>query len=305
MSPDFERKLIGALGSDSILIAEPMALHTTFKIGGPADYLVRPTAVEQVRAVVDLCRDNGVDLRVIGLGSDLLVSDSGLRGVVMEIADNFSEINVDERGLVSAQAGASNASVARAALEAGLSGYEFASGIPGTVGGAAIMNAGAYGGEFSDVALSCVCVTREGDLLEVRADQADWGYRHSRMDDEGMIVLAVLLQLVPGDKNEIQARMDDLVERRAAKQPLEMPSAGSTFKRPEGHYAGKLIQDAGLQGTAVGGAEVSKKHAGFVVNAGGATAEDVRGLIGLIRDSVFDESGVRLEPEVRMWGFGR
>ncbi len=305
MASDFERKLVSALGSDSVLVGEPLSSHTTFKIGGPADYLVRPTTVEQVRSVVDLCREGGVDLHVIGLGSDLLVADAGLRGVVMELSDNFSEIHVDERGLVSAQAGASNASVAQAALEAGLTGYEFASGIPGTVGGAAIMNAGAYGGEFADVALSCACVTREGELREVRAAEADWGYRHSRMDDEGMVVLAVLLKLDPGDRDEIRARMDDLAQRRCAKQPLEMPSAGSTFKRPEGHYAGKLIQDAGLQGVAVGGAEVSRKHAGFVVNTGGATAEDVRGLIGLVRDSVFDESGVLLEPEVRMWGFDR
>ncbi len=305
MASDFERKLVSALGSDAVLVGEPLSSHTTFKIGGPADYLVRPTTVEQVKSVVDLCREGGVDLHVIGLGSDLLVADAGLRGVVMELSDNFSEIHVDERGLVSAQAGASNASVAQAALEAGLTGYEFASGIPGTVGGAAIMNAGAYGGEFADVALSCACVTREGELREVRAAEADWGYRHSRMDDEGMVVLAVLLKLDPGDRDEIRARMDDLAQRRCAKQPLEMPSAGSTFKRPEGHYAGKLIQDAGLQGVAVGGAEVSRKHAGFVVNTGGATAEDVRGLIGLVRDSVFDESGVLLEPEVRMWGFDR
>ncbi|MBR5260244.1 MAG: UDP-N-acetylmuramate dehydrogenase, partial [Eggerthellaceae bacterium] len=238
----------------------------------------------------------------IGLGSDLLVADEGVRGLVLKIADNLSDIRVEGTQII-AEAGASNEAVAAAAQAAGLSGYEFACGIPGTIGGAAIMNAGAYDGEFKDVAVSLTCLTPEGDVVEVSAEEADWSYRHSMMDSAGYIVLSAVLQLAEGDPEEIQARMDDLQTRRADKQPLEMPSAGSTFKRPVGYFAGKLIQDAELMGYRVGGAQVSTKHAGFVVNAGGATAADVRQLISDVQDRVFAEAGVRLEPEVRMWGF--
>lgn len=203
--------------------------------------------------------------------------------------------------LVFAQAGATNAEVAEAACAAGLAGYEFASGIPGTVGGAAVMNAGAYGGEFADVAVSVRCLTPEGAVVDVSAADAAWGYRSSLMMERGYVVLGAILRLTCDDPAVIRARMDDLAQRRDEKQPLDMPSAGSTFKRPEGHFAGKLIQDAGLQGFAVGGAQVSTKHAGFVVNTGDATAADVRILIAQIQERVEERSSVRLEPEVRLW----
>ena len=203
--------------------------------------------------------------------------------------------------LVFAQAGATNAEVAEAACAAGLAGYEFASGIPGTVGGAAVMNAGAYGGEFADVAVSVRCLTPEGAVVDVPAADAAWGYRSSLMMERGYVVLGAILRLTCDDPAVIRARMDDLAQRRDEKQPLDMPSAGSTFKRPEGHFAGKLIQDAGLQGFAVGGAQVSTKHAGFVVNTGDATAADVRILIAQIQERVEERSSVRLEPEVRLW----
>ena len=289
-------------GEENVFANEPMANHTTFKIGGPADYLVTPQSANDVRYVAECVRDHGVPLHVIGLGSDLLVADEGLRGVVIKLAENLAGIKVEGTRVI-AEAGASNEAVAFAALEAGLTGYEFASGIPGTIGGAAIMNAGAYDGQFSDVAVSLTCLTPEGDIVEVSRKEADWSYRHSMMDKCGYIVLSAVLQLSEGDPAEIRTYMDDLKQRRESKQPLEMPSAGSTFKRPEGYYAGRLIQDADLMGYTVGGAQVSTKHAGFVVNAGGATAADVRQLIADVQDRIFDMEGVRLEPEVRMWGF--
>lgn len=296
---EFLREL---LGDDAVLTDEPMSSHTTFCIGGPADALVLPRTPEQVAAVAAVCRKAGAPMHVVGLGSDLLVSDAGLRGVVLKLADNFAQIRVDGTRII-AQAGAANEDVARVACEAGLAGFEFASGIPGTIGGAAIMNAGAYGGEFKDVAHSLTCLTPDGSVVEVSAEEADWSYRHSMMDEAGYIVLKAVLELTPDSPAEIQARMDDLRQRREEKQPLEMPSAGSTFKRPEGYFAGKLIQDAGLRGFQIGGAQVSQKHTGFVVNAGGATADDVLQLIAEVQRRVFEMEGVRLEPEVRMWGF--
>lgn len=296
---EFLREL---LGDDAVLTDEPMSSHTTFCIGGPADALVLPRTVEQVAAVAAVCRKAGAPMRVVGLGSDLLVSDAGLRGVVLKLADNFAQIRVDGTRVI-AQAGAANEDVARVACEAGLAGFEFASGIPGTIGGAAIMNAGAYGGEFKDVARSLTCLTPDGSVVEVSAEEADWSYRHSMMDEAGYVVLKATLELTPDSPAEIQARMDDLRQRREEKQPLEMPSAGSTFKRPEGYFVGKLIQDAGLRGFQIGGAQVSQKHTGFMVNAGGATADDVLQLIAEVQRRVFEMEGVRLEPEVRMWGF--
>lgn len=298
---EFEGALRGIVGADGVRAEEPLSSHTTFSIGGPAEWLVEPGSVEEVRDVVSLCREAGVDWRVLGLGSNILAADAGVRGVVIKLADRFSRIEVDGC-TVRAQAGASNEAVAEAACEAGLAGYEFASGIPGTVGGAAIMNAGAYDGEFKDVAASVSCLTPAGGVVEVSADQAAWAYRRSMMFDEGYVVLGITLRLVRDDAFAVRARMDDLARRRKEKQPLEMPSAGSTFKRPVGYYAGKLIQDAGLRGYRVGGAQVSEKHTGFVVNAGGATAADVVALIADVQRRVFDDAGVRLEPEVRMWG---
>ena len=297
------RRLTACFPEECILEDEPMARHTTFEVGGPADYLVEARDEADVAAAIAAAREAGAPWHVVGCGSNLLVSDGGLRGVVVHIGPTMAGIEVDG-AVVRAQAGATNEQVARAALEAGLSGYEFASGIPGSIGGAAIMNAGAYDGEFRDVGVSVSCLTPAGAMVEVPAEQARWGYRHSMMMDEGWIVLAATLRLQPADPQQIRAKMDDLAARRSSKQPLEMPSAGSTFKRPEGYFAGKLIQDAGMRGHAVGGAQVSQKHCGFVVNAGGATAADVVNVIRDVQAAVKARFGVDLEPEVRMWGFG-
>lgn len=288
--------------SDDLLRDEPLSAHTTFRCGGPADYLVRPSDAADILAAINAAKEAEEPWWIIGCGSDLLVSDRGLRGVVIEIGARMARIEV-KGSMVYAQAGATNEAVAQAALEAGLSGYEFASGIPGSIGGAAIMNAGAYDGEFKDVAVSVTCLFPDGCVREVSAAEADWGYRHSMMSDEGLIVLAATLQLAPGNTDEIRAKMDDLAQRRSSKQPLEMASAGSTFKRPEGYFAGKLIQDAGMQGHSVGDAQVSTKHAGFVVNTGNATAEDVLQVIRDVQAAVKEQFGVTLETEVRMWGF--
>lgn len=296
----FDEKLRRIAGADAVHAEEPLAAHTTFEIGGPAQWLVEPATEEQVCAVAALCRAEGVRLRVLGLGSNVLAADAGVRGVVLKLADRFAHIEVRGSEIV-VQAGASNAAVAEAACAAGLAGYEFASGIPGTVGGAAIMNAGAYDGEFKDVAVEVRCLAPDGALVDVSAEEARWSYRHSMMNDRGYIVLGAVLRLHPDEPCAIRARMDDLRQRREEKQPLEMPSAGSTFKRPVGYFAGKLIQDAGLRGYRVGGAQVSIKHTGFVVNAGGATAADVKQLIADVQERVFACEGVRLEPEVRMW----
>lgn len=225
-----------------------------------------------------------------------------MRGVVIEIGEAMAGIRI-EGSCIYAQAGATNEAVAEAACKAGLSGYEFASGIPGSIGGATIMNAGAYDGEFKDVARKVTCLYPDESIKELNAEQADWGYRHSMMGDEGLIVLEVMLELQPDTTEAIQARMDDLAQRRASKQPLEMASAGSTFKRPTGYFAGKLIQDSGMQGHTVGGAQVSTKHAGFVVNTGNATAAEVCQVIRDVQDAVKEQFGVNLETEVKMWGF--
>ena len=296
-------EILRACADDATVLAnEPMAAHTTFRIGGPADWLVRPRSVEAAARIVRACRARGVALHVLGRGSNVLVSDAGVRGVVMEMGSDFASVDVDGCR-ITAQAGATLADVANTACDRGLAGFEFAHGIPGTVGGAAIMNAGAYGGEFKDVAVGVRCLTPEGDVVSVSAEDAAWGYRSSLLADRGYIVVEATIELSPGDPESIRATMDDLMRRRIEKQPLELPSAGSTFKRPEGHFAGQLIDEARLRGYRVGGAQVSEKHAGFVVNAGGATAADVRQVIADVQARVRETAGVDLEPEVRMWGF--
>ncbi len=288
--------------SDDLLINEPMSKHTTFRCGGPAQFFVRASSASDITAAINAAEKADTPWWIVGCGSDLLVSDAGLPGVVIEIGERMAHISIDE-SVVRVQAGATNEAVAQAALEAGLTGYEFASGIPGSVGGAAIMNAGAYDGEFKDVAASVSCLFPDGTVREIPAEKADWSYRHSMMSDEGLVVLGATLQLAAGNKDDIRAKMDDLAQRRSSKQPLEMASAGSTFKRPEGYFAGKLIQDAGMQGHSVGDAQVSTKHAGFVVNTGNATAADVLQVIRDVQAAVADQFGVTLETEVRMWGF--
>ena len=288
--------------SDDLLINEPMSKHTTFRCGGPARFFVRASNAADITAAINAAEKADTPWWIVGCGSDLLVSDAGLPGVVIEIGERMAHISIDE-SVVRVQAGATNEAVAQAALEAGLTGYEFASGIPGSVGGAAIMNAGAYDGEFKDVAASVSCLFPDGTVREIPAEKADWRYRHSTMSDEGLVVLGATLQLAAGNKEDIRAKMDDLAQRRSSKQPLEMASAGSTFKRPEGYFAGKLIQDAGMQGHSVGDAQVSTKHAGFVVNTGNATAADVLQVIRDVQAAVADQFGVTLETAVRMWGF--
>lgn len=296
------RMLTDAIDAKRLHANEPMSEHTTFKVGGPVDFFISIASVDELVAVLEACRTANAPWHVIGCGSDLLVADAGLSGVCICLGVHFCDIRIDGTRLI-AKAGATNEQVAEAACAAGLTGYEFASGIPGSIGGAAIMNAGAYDGEFAHVCTEVQCLTPDGRVITVPASEADWRYRHSMMSDEGYIILEATLQLVPWDKKQIRARMDELAEQRCAKQPLELGSAGSTFKRPLGHYAGKLIDDAGMRGHTRGGAQVSSKHCGFVVNMGTATARDVRQVIEDVQNAVFADSGVRLEPEVRMWGF--
>lgn len=304
-APSFKKSLQDIVGSQNVRPDEPLAEHTTFRIGGPAQWLVTPRSEDEVAGVVSTCEAAGIPWRVLGLGSNVLAPDEGLDGVTLLLADNFAAVEVLPGGLVRAAAGATNAAVAAAARDAGLAGYEFASGIPGTIGGAAIMNAGAYEGQFSDVAVEVRCLVPAGAeswrVANVPAPEANWGYRTSRMMREGWVVLGATLQLRADSPAAIAARMEELRERRESKQPLEMPSAGSTFKRPEGHFAGALIQEAGCQGLRVGGAQVSTKHAGFVVNVGDATAADVLALIAEVQRRVHETTGVQLEPEVRLW----
>lgn len=281
---------------------EPMSAHTTFAVGGPADAFVSIASVAELQAALAAARAANAPWHVIGCGSDLLVADAGLSGLVIHLGEHFSDVIIDGSRL-RAQAGATNEQVACIACEAGLSGYEFASGIPGSIGGAAIMNAGAYEGEFSHVAVDVTCLAPDGDIVTIPAADADWSYRHSMMSDKGHIVLEATLQLVPWNREQIRARMEDLRVRREEKQPLDLGSAGSTFKRPLGHFAGKLIDEAGMRGHMRGGAQVSTKHCGFVVNLGHASAQDVRDVIEDVQRAVLADSGVHLEPEVRMWGF--
>ncbi len=301
MSQEFAYKLEQILGKEQILREEPMRLHTTFRIGGPAQFFVIPRTQEEAAAAVRLCRSEGAPYYIIGNGSNLLVSDKGYRGVVIQLFKEFSDINI-EGTRIRAQAGASLAKIAAEALRAGLAGFEFAAGIPGTLGGACIMNAGAYGGEMKNVLLAVTVLTKDGEIREIPREELDMGYRTSRASREGWIVLGATIELARGDGKEIRAKMEDLKQRRTDKQPLEYPSAGSTFKRPEGCFAGKLIQDAGLKGLRVGDAMVSEKHSGFVVNCGNATAADVDGLIRLVQEKVREDSGITLEPEVRRLG---
>ena len=284
-----------------ILVAEPMKNHTTFRIGGPADALALPKTPEEVAEVVRFCHEHAQPYYVLGNGSNLLVSDEGYRGIVLQLYRNFNDIQVNGE-MITVQSGAMLAAVARTAYQNGLTGLEFASGIPGTIGGAVVMNAGAYGGEMKHVLREVTVLTKEGEVLAIPAKALELGYRTSVIPKNGWIVLGAVLQLKKGDPEQILARMEELKEQRITKQPLDLPSAGSTFKRPEGYFAGKLIMDAGLRGFTVGGAQVSEKHCGFVVNRGNATAADVWKLICEVKRRVKERTGVELEPEVKLLG---
>lgn len=301
MNQNFYDKLNNVIAKDSILTDEPMSRHTTFRVGGPADFFVTPKAKEEVRDVIRICKEAGMPYYIIGNGSNLLVSDAGYRGVIVQIYKEMNEVKV-EGDLVKAQAGALLSGIAAKALGAELSGFEFASGIPGTIGGACVMNAGAYGGEMKDVLESVTVLTGEGKIIELGRNELELGYRTSVIAKKGYIVLGAVLKLERGDGEKIKTYMDELKEKRVTKQPLEYPSAGSTFKRPEGYFAGKLIEDAGLRGFQVGGAQVSEKHCGFVINRDHATAADIMELMRQVQIRVQENSGVNLEPEVKRLG---
>lgn len=301
MKEEMRQKFIEIFGNNRVLFDEQMSQHTTFRIGGPADVFVMPENYEQIREVLRLCKEEKLPFFVLGNGSNLLVSDSGYRGVIIQMDRNMEEIRLDGEE-IHACAGALLSSVAVAARNASLTGFEFAGGIPGTIGGAAVMNAGAYGGELKDVLKEVTVMTREGEILTIPTEKMEMGYRTSIIKTAGYLVLEAVISLKKGDEEAIRATMKDLSERRTEKQPLDYPSAGSTFKRPEGYFAGKLIMDSGLRGYRVGGAQVSEKHCGFVINAGGATAEDVRSLMDHVIRVVREKYGVTLEPEVKFLG---
>lgn len=296
-----KEKLAAILGSDSVFCQQPLAKYTSFGVGGPAEYLVRPREYSQVASTVAFCTKNGVPLRVLGRGTNLLISDKGLPGVVMLLADNLAKIDVAGAS-ITAQAGASLMRVSSLALVNNLSGLEFASGIPGSVGGAVVMNAGAYGGEMKQVLQQVLTVDSQGNLSSCPLAEMELGYRASSFQHNGRIVLEGVLKLLPGDAGEIQRRMNELTRRRREKQPLDKPSAGSTFKRPPGQYAGQLIEASNLKGLTLGGAAVSPKHCGFIINAGGATAQDIYDLISKVQTEVQKQQGVFLVPEVQIWG---
>ena len=298
---DILGKLQDIVGSDNVVSDEPMRKHTTFRIGGNADIFVRPESKEQIAEILRLCSEQDVPYFILGNGSNLLVGDRGFRGVVINIMDNMNDIKVDG-GIIKAQAGAMLIKVSRAARDNSLTGLEFASGIPGTIGGAIYMNAGAYGGEMKDVVTKVTAMDAEGEIYTFGTDELEFSYRHSAIQQRDLIVLDVTMELAAGDQKIIDDRMSELAVARRTKQPLEYPSAGSTFKRPEGYFAGKLIMDAGLRGYRVGDAQVSEKHCGFVVNRGNATADDVIKLIDDVKAKVSEEYDVVLEPEVRMIG---
>ncbi len=301
MNDNFYCNLKNIVGEANVLKDEPMSAHTTFRIGGNADYLVMPGNADQLENIVKLCDENKADYIVLGNGSNVLVSDKGIRGVVIQFQRGFNDIKVDGEHIY-AMAGALLSKIAAEASKHSLEGFEFASGIPGSLGGAVLMNAGAYGGEMKDViAYADVYKPSEG-VVRLTPDELELGYRTSIIKHTDWIVLGAGINLKKGNRDEILKKMEQLREQRNSKQPVDMPSAGSAFKRPQGYFAGKLIMDAGLRGFSIGGAAVSEKHCGFLVNKGGATAEDMMRLFNEVKRIVNEKYGVMLEPEVRFIG---
>lgn len=301
MNFNLYNKLVQITDEKRVLKDEPMKKHTTFRVGGNADYFVMPQNASEIRNIVTLCKHAEIPYYILGNGSNLLVSDTGYRGVIIQIYKEMNDIQV-EGDKIKVQAGALLSRVGNIALEAELTGFEFAAGIPGTVGGAVVMNAGAYGGEMRDIIVNATVLTQDGDIVTINKEDLELGYRTSVIAKKGYIVLEAEYQLQKGDKEAIRAKMDELKVQRVTKQPLEYPSAGSTFKRPEGYFAGKLIQDAGLRGFQVGGAQVSEKHCGFVINKDQATAADIMELMRQVSEKVMQEFGVKLEAEVKALG---
>ncbi len=277
-----------------------MAKYTTFKIGGPAKLLVEPNSVDALSEILKACKVEGIKPIVLGNGSNVLIRDEGIDGVVIVMGDSFSKIEYAGNDLVRVEAGAKLVNLCKFALEYSLGGMEFAYGIPGTVGGAAFMNAGAYGGEMKDVIWVVNHMNLDGERGSFQGSQLDFSYRHSAYVDSDLIITSVIFHLEPDNAEGIKNNMTDVLNRRRAKQPLDYPSAGSTFKRPEGYFAAALIDECGLKGKTVGGAQVSEKHAGFVINIGDATSKDVLDLMKLVEDTVREQKGVELEPEVRI-----
>ena len=285
-----------------ILRQEPMKNHTTFRIGGPADIFVAPENMEEIKAVSRFAKEEGIPLFVLGNGSNLLVADDGMDGIVLQIYKNYSGIEIRGNELI-VKAGTLLSSTSKAALNEELTGFEFAGGIPGTFGGAVVMNAGAYGGEMVQVLKEVTVLTKEGEIKTLKAEELELGYRTSNVLKNEYVVLEGVIALKKGNKEEIKAKMDEYALARKTKQPLEYPSAGSTFKRPEGYFAGQLIDEAGLRGYQCGGAQISVKHAGFVINTGNATAEDVVNVITHAQEEVLKRNNIKLETEVKRLGF--
>ncbi len=298
----FRQRLAAALPGLELRDNEPMYKHTTFRVGGPVTLMALPRSVEELSTVVSLAREAGIEPFFLGRGSNLLVADRGAEAFLVKLAGGLDRLELLGENSLYVGAGVTLAQAAVFALEHALTGLEFAHGIPGTLGGGVFMNAGAYDGELSQVISWADCLDESGRIQRLAGEELELGYRTSVFSRKPWVVTGARLDLTPGDPAAIRARMEDLSHRRRSKQPLEFPSAGSTFKRPAGHFAGALIQEAGLKGVRIGGAQVSEKHAGFVVNTGGATSDDILSLIRLVRDTVLEKTGVLLEPEVRMLG---
>ncbi len=301
MNQDIINKLKEISSDLEICTNENMSRHTTFRTGGPASLFLRPGSLDDLNKVICVLKESKVEYFILGNGSNLLVSDKGYNGAVISLT-RLADIHLEDGNTIYAEGGAMNSFIASFARDNSLTGFEFAAGIPGTIGGAMIMNAGAYGGEMKLVTKEVRALNSEGELLSLSNEAMEFGYRTSALNGKGFVVVAVLLQLEQGDQELITGKMQELALKRKEKQPLEYPSAGSTFKRPEGYFAGKLIEDAGLRGYSVGGASVSEKHCGFVINKGDATSLDIYRLIGDVQKKVYDTFGVKLEPEVIMLG---
>ena len=293
--------LLNILNKEDILIDEPMSKHISFRVGGPADILVKPSSEEQIKDILTLAKKENIPYLIIGNGSNLLVRDGGIRGIVIKIAENFNDFSI-EGTTVTAQSGAMLSFMGKAIMRNNLTGFEFAAGIPGTLGGAIAMNAGAYGGEMKDIVKSVRLIDSQGNIVELSNEEMQFAYRKSILSKEEYIVLSAVMELKEGNYEEIRDIMKDLTNKRVTKQPLNLPSAGSTFKRPEGYFAAKLIEDCGLKGLTLRGAQVSDKHCGFVVNLGGAQAKDILDLIYVVKSTVYSKFGVMLEEEVKILG---
>jgi UDP-N-acetylmuramate dehydrogenase len=302
MNDGIVNRLKSIVGETNVRTNEPMKNHTTFKIGGSAQVFVTPETASQIQDIVNLGREETVPVHIIGNGSNLLVSDEGVEGIVVAVFGKLAGYDICDT-TINAQAGMSLIALSNIAADEGLSGLEFASGIPGSLGGAIYMNAGAYDGQMADVVANITVIDSDNNIEVLSAEDLDFGYRSSIIAKKNMIVLSARLQLKRANQIAIKSRMNEFSELRKMKQPLEYPSAGSTFKRPEGYFAGKLISDAGLKGYTIGGAQVSEKHAGFIINTGNATAKDVVALCDYVTAQVFEKSGVKLELEVKKLGF--